>query len=67
MVKPVNKAVAEKKVAAEFRAIEDAAPAGILDLVQVYGDYAQAVQQADVYFGLLSPSVISFSTGATTQ
>ena len=57
----------EEKIAAEFRVIEKAAPAGILDLVQVCGDYAQAVRQADVYFGLLSPSMLSFEAASTGQ
>jgi hypothetical protein len=54
-------------VAREFRAIEEAAPPGVLDVVQVYGDYATAVQQAAVYLGLLTPTTLPSSSNSTSQ
>ncbi len=71
MSAPLDETAVKEEVAAEFRAIEEAAPPGILDLVQVYGDYAAAAQQATVYLALLAPAISqpisSNSSNSSTQ
>jgi hypothetical protein len=62
-----DRSATEQKVSNEFQAIEAAAPPGILDLIQVCGDYAAATQQATAYFSLLAPTVFSVSSNSSGQ
>jgi hypothetical protein len=55
-----------EKTVIEYRSLEEMAPPGILNLVAVCGDYADAIQQADLYFGLLEP-YIAFTSSASSE
>jgi hypothetical protein len=49
----------KQQVEADFLALDAAASAlspGLLDIMEVYGQYEIAVRQANVYLGLLSPT-----------
>jgi len=55
----------KKQVEAEFRAMEQALAAlnpGVLDVIQVYGDYEMAIRQAEDYLSASNPRPTFYTT-----
>jgi hypothetical protein len=59
-----------EEIAADLRSLERTVrqqSPGVMDLLQVYGGYEEAVQQAELYLGLAAqPVVISTSSSSNT-
>lgn len=63
-----SKDLVSQEMEAEFRKIEESIEPGILDLIEVCGNYAAAIQQAESYLGIIGPSpALPISTSSSSQ